>query len=155
MGLGATADNDCATAGCPLHLSGDFFPDLERPNANVGADRHHKLCRIMRKRVDCSRHDAGYCASPSCMHRTHLSARRMPNQDGHAIGRARGNREAFGARNQGIAFHVGDRFDDVGCRDLPHMSPVHLPLREETILANPKVRHETCAILANRTVVIP
>ena len=77
--LGAIAANDGVTTGCPLHFSGDFFSDLELPYADVRTDRHHELGRVVRKRLDRLRNDASNGASPTRMHRTHVSARWMRN----------------------------------------------------------------------------
>ena len=47
------------------------------------------------------------------MHGADVSARWMRDQNRHAIRRSRGDPEAFDARDQRIAFHVGDAFDDI------------------------------------------
>jgi hypothetical protein len=154
MGLCASALDDRTAVRGTLHLASDFFTDLERLDADVGTDRHNELGRIVRKRLNGLGNDAGHGAAPAGVHGANISSRWMPNQDRHAIGRARCNRETFGARNERVAFHSGHGFRGIGRSDLSHLGPMHLPLLEEAIATNPEALRKARAVLANRVVVI-
>jgi putative sterol carrier protein len=78
----------------------------------------------------------------------------MRDQNWHTIRRSRSNPEAFDARDQRIAFHVSDAFDDIGVGDLAHSRPMHLPLFEEAIATKCHALREARAVLANRVVLI-
>ncbi len=108
------SDNRTALRGT-LHLASDFFTDLERLDANVGADRHDEIGRIVPKRLDGARNDARDGAAPAGVYGTDITTRWMPDQDRHAVGRARGDREAFCACDERIAFHVCNGFGSAGC----------------------------------------
>jgi len=137
-----------------LHLASDFFTDLERLDADVRTDRHYELGRIVGKRLDGSRNDASHGTAPPGVHSRNISRRWMPNQDRHAIGRTRSNREAFCACDERVAFHFGNGFSSIGCRDLAHLGPMHLPLLKEAIATNPEALRKSCVVFANRVVVI-
>ena len=151
----ATALDDRAAVRGALHLASDFFTDLERLDADVGTDRHNEIGRIVGKRLDGLGNDTSHGAAPPGMHGAHISGRWMPNQNRHAIGRARGNRKAFCACNERVAFHFGNGFGGIGCRDLSHLCPMHLPLLEETTATHSEALRKACAVFANRVVVIP
>jgi hypothetical protein len=154
MGHCADALDDRTALRGTLHLASDFFTDLEGLDADVGADRDDEISRIVGKRLDGARNDAGYGAAPPGVYGTHISARWMPDQNRHAVGRTRCNREAFCTCNERVAFHISHGFGGIGCRDLSHLRPMHLPLLEEAIATNPEALHKTCAVFANRIVVI-
>jgi len=87
----STLDNRPAVRGT-LHLASDFFTDFERLDADVRTERHDELSRIVGKRLNDSRNDAGHGTAPPGVHSRNISRRWMPNQDRHAIGRTRSNR---------------------------------------------------------------
>jgi len=47
------------------------------------------------------------------MHGANVSTRWMRDQNRHAIRRSRSDTEALGARDEHVAFHVGNLFDDI------------------------------------------
>ncbi len=115
MGHCSGALDDRTAPRSTVHLASDFFTDLERLDANVGADRHYEIGRIVAKRLDGARNDARDGATPTGVYGTDITTRWMPDQDRHAVGRARGDREAFRARDERIAFHVCNGFGSAGC----------------------------------------
>ena len=66
------SDNRTALRGT-LHLASDFFTDLERLDANVGADRHDEIGRIVPKRLDGARNDARDGAAPAGVYGTDIT----------------------------------------------------------------------------------
>ncbi len=155
MRLCATALDDSAVVRGALHLVSDLFTDLERLDAGVGTDRHDEIGGIVRKRLDGLGNDPGHGATPPGVHGANISSRRVPNQNRHAIGRARCNRKASGACNERVAFHFGNGCGGIGCKDLSHPSPMHLPLLEEAIATDPEALRKARTVFANRVVVIP
>jgi len=154
MRLQPAALNDCATAGSLLHLTGHFLADLERVDPDVRTYRNEELGWIVRERVDGSRNDARYGAAPAGVRCADVPARRVRDQDGHAIGGARSDPSAFNARDEGIALQVGDGLGNVRICNLPHLGPMHLPLLEETIAGNAEGLRKARSVLANRVVVV-
>jgi len=150
----ATALDDRAAVRGTLHLVSDLFTDLERLDADVGTDRHYEIGGIVRKRLDGLGNDPSHGAAPSGVHGANIPGGRVPNQNGHAIGRARCNRKAFRACNERVAFHFGNGCGDIGCKDLSHLIPMHLPLLEEAIAINSEALRKARAVFANRVVVI-
>lgn len=98
--------------------------------------------------------DSGNRTAPPGVHGSNISARSMRDQDWHAIGCARCNREAVGTRDQCVALHVGHSFDDIGVANLTHLRPMHLPLLEQVIAIKPKALCKPRAVFTNRSVVI-
>jgi len=154
MRLFGIASDNRTTIGSTLHFASDFFADLERVDANVGTDRDHQIGRIVRQRLHGLRDDTGDGAAPPSMHGANVAARRVRDQDRHAISRARCNRKTFGARNECVALHVGNGFGDIARGDFAHLSPMHLPLLKEPIATEPEALGEARSIFENRFVVV-
>jgi len=129
----SASSNDGAATRSMLDLARNFLADLERLGANVRTDRNDELGGIVRKRFDGARHDPGHRAAPTSVHGADVPARWMRDQYRYAISCACSDPKAINARNERIAFQVGDRFGDVGPSDLAHVSPVDLPLLEQAI----------------------
>jgi len=155
MGSIAAALHDCTPTRSVLHRASHFFADLERFDADVRAYRNEELCRIVRQGVNHLRNDARYCAAPPCVRRSDVSARRVSDQDRHAIGRAGGNSNPVDSCDQCVPFPVRDRRGKIAARNLVNASAVHLPLLEKTIARDPDGISKARSILANRGVVIP
>lgn len=100
------------------------------------------------------RYDSGNRATPSSVRRANVPARWMRDQHRHAIGRSRGNADAFDARDQRITFFFGDRFREVGAGDIAHPSPMHLSLLEQTVDTKPKALGEAGSVFANGAVIV-
>jgi hypothetical protein len=150
----ATLDNETSVRGM-LHHTRDFFTDLEYFDTNVGTDRDHELCRTVGKRFDCPRNDPSHRAAPASMHGARVAARRVRDQDRHAISRARCNRKTFGACDERVALHVGNGFSGIERGDLAHMGPVHLTLLEEPIATKAEALGKARSVFANRIAVVP
>lgn len=73
----------------------------------------------------------------------------MRDQNRHAVGRSRCNAYARDARDQRIAFDIGDGFREVGARDRSHLGPMHLPLLEQVVDAKPETLGESSSVFAN------
>jgi len=154
MGFCSTSSNNPAATRSVLDLASNFLADLECLDANVRTDRNNELGGIVRKGFDGARHDPGHRAAPTSVHSADVPTQRMRDQHRYAIGRPCSDPEAFDARNECIAFQVGDRFGDVGLRDLADMSPMDLPLLEQAIARKIETVNEAGAVLAHRVVVI-
>lgn len=152
--LCATTSNDHPAPRGVLHLASHFFTDFKGVDPYVGADGHHELGCVVRKRIDGPRYDPGNRATPTGMHCANVPTRRMRDQHGHTVSRARSNANPFDPRNQRIAFLVRHQFGNVGGRYLAYLGPVDLPLLEEPSAAKPEAPGKPRAILANRFVVI-
>lgn len=152
--LCAATSNDRPAPCGVLHLTSHLFTDFKGVDPYVGADCHHELGRVVRKRIDGPRHDPSNRAAPTGMQCANVPARRMRDQHGHTVSRARSNANPFDPRNQRIAFLVRHQFGNVGGRDLAHLGPVDLPLLEEPSAAKPEVLGKLRAIFANRFIVI-
>lgn len=112
--LRAVPSNDRPAGRGLFHLASDFFTDFERIDADVRSHRHDELGGVVRKGVDGARHDSGNRTTPSSVRRANMPARWMGDQHRHAIGRSRGDADAFDARDQRIPLFMGDRFREVG-----------------------------------------
>lgn len=112
--LHAVPSNDRPAGRGLFHLASDFFTDFERIDSDVRSDRHDELGGVVRKGVDGARHDSGNRTTPSSVRRANMPARWMGDQHRHAIGRSRGDADAFDARDQRIPLFMGDRFREVG-----------------------------------------
>jgi len=112
--LRAVPSNDRPAVRGLFHLASDVFTDLERIDPDVRTDRHDELGGVVRKAVDGARYDPGNRATPSSVRRSNVPARRMRDQHRHAVGRSRGDADAFDARDQRIAFFIGDRWGQIG-----------------------------------------
>lgn len=112
--LRAIPSNDRPAVRGLFHLASDFFTDFERIDSDVRTYRHDELRGVVRKAVDGARYDPGNRATPSSVRRTNLPARWMRDQHRHAISRSRSDPDAVDARDQRIAFFIGDRFRKVG-----------------------------------------
>jgi len=154
MGSIAATLHDCTPTRSVLHRASHFFADLERFDADVRAYRNEELGGIVRQRMNHSRNDARYRATPPCVRRRDVSARRVSDQDRHAIGRAGGNSDPFDSRDQCVPFQVRDRRGEIGACNLVNASTVHLPLLEKAIARDPEGTSKARSILANRGVVI-
>lgn len=150
----ASHASDGAALPRAFHLARNLWPDLERLDANVRTDRDHELCRIERERLDGSRHDPGHRAPPTRVNGSNVSARRVRDQHWDAIGRARCDCEALDAGDQAISFVVSSRHREIGPRDLAHVSPVHLPLLEETVDRESEALCESSSVLPDGDVLI-
>ncbi len=73
----------------------------------------------------------------------------MRDQHRHAVGRSRGDADAFDSRDQRIPFFIGDRVREVGARDRSHLGPMHLALLEQAIDTKPEAIGETAFVLVN------
>lgn len=115
MGVCPGALDDGTARRGALHLSSDFFTYLERLDADVGTDGHDEAGRIVPKRLDGARNDARDGAAPAGVYGADITTRWMPDQNRYAVGRARGDREAFRAHDERIAFQVCNGFGSAGC----------------------------------------
>jgi hypothetical protein len=152
--LRAFPPNDRSAVRGVFHFASNLLTDFERIDADVRTDRHDELGRVVCKGVDRARYDPGNRATPSGVRRANVPARWMRDQHRHAIGCSRGNAHAFDARDQRIAFFIGNRFRELDVRDHAHPSPVHLPLLEQTVDAKPEALGEAGSVLANRDLVV-
>jgi len=150
----AICANDGAAVRGALHLPCDLWPDLECLDANVRTDRDHELCRIVRERLDGSRHDPGHRTPPTGVNGGNVSAWRVRDQHWDAIGRTRCDCEALDPGDQGISFVVGSRCCEIGPRDLAYVSSVHLPLLEEMVDRESEAFCESSAVLPDGDVII-
>jgi hypothetical protein len=107
--LAALPSNDRRPVRGLFQSASDVFIDFERIDSDVGADRHDELGGILRKGVDRAWHDSGNRATPARVGSTDMTARWMRDQHRHAVGRSRGDPNAVDARDQRIAFCIGDR----------------------------------------------
>jgi len=114
MRLRAVPSNDRPAVRGLFHLASYLFTDLERIDPDVRTDRHDELGGVVRKAVDGARYDPGNRATPSSVRRAHVPARWMRDQHRHAISRSRSDPDAVDARDQRIAFFIGNRFREVG-----------------------------------------
>jgi len=112
--LCAVPSNNSPAVASRFHLLGDFFTDLECLDPNMRTDGHDELGAIVCQGVDGTRYDPGNRATPTRVHRSNVSARWMRDQHRHTVGRSRCNAQAFDARDQRIAFFIGDRFGEIG-----------------------------------------
>jgi len=151
--LAATSNDRPALRGA-LHLASHVFPDFKCPDANVGADRHDELGRVVRKRIDGARHDPGNRTTPTGMHCANVPARRMRDQHRHTVSRARSNADPFDPRDQHIAFLIRHHLGTIGRGQFEYLSPVHLALLKQSIAAKPEALGESGAILVNCCVII-
>lgn len=136
MRLAPVAPNDSAPAGGAFDFARDFFANLERGHANVWAYRDDEFCGVMGKRLEGAWHDASHCATPPSVHRGDIAARRVSDEDRHAVGRARRHSEAARANDERVPFHVGKRLHVVERANFTHARPMNLPLFEQTIVGH-------------------
>ena len=111
--LRAVPSNDRPAVGGVFQLASDVLTDVERIDSDVRTDRHDELGGVVRKAVDGARYDPGNRATPSSVRRANVPARWMRDQHRHAIGRSRSDANALDARDQRIAFFIGNRFCEV------------------------------------------
>jgi hypothetical protein len=91
--------NDRPTCCGPLHLAGDLLADLEGTNSNVRTNRDNELPGIVRQCLDRLQNDTSDGTTPPRMHGGDVSTRRMSDQNRHAVGGSRGDRESRDAHD--------------------------------------------------------
>ena len=154
MRLGVATHHDWASAGRALHLGRHLVPDLEGTGSNVRADRCDHLCGVVLHSLHGLACDIRDRAAPSCMHRGHVAARRVRNQDRNAVGRPRGDAEPLVTRNQRIAFEVHDLRSPVGARDLTGLVAMYLPLLEQVVYRETQALCKACAVFPDRLIIV-
>ena len=154
VGLCAIPNHHRSPASGVLDLASHVFANLERFNADVRTNRDDDLGGVVRKGIDGSRHDTGDRATPASVSRAHVPARWMREQHWDAVGRSRGDPNAFDARDERIAFLIGDRFGEVCIRDRSHPGPVHLSLLKQTVDTEPEAGSEAGSVFADGGLVV-
>lgn len=154
VGLCAIPNHHRAAVGSVLEVASYVFANLESTDPDVRTDRDDELGGVVRKCVDGARHDPGDRATPASMSRAHVPARWMPEQHWHAVGRSRGDPDPFDARDEGIAFLIGDRFGEVCVGDGSHRGPVHLSLLEQPVDIKPEASGKAGSVFADGGLVV-
>ncbi len=152
--LRAGAVDDSLDTSRALHFCRHLFADLEGSDANVRADRHDELGRIMGERLDCGGNDPGNGSPPTGVHRGDMTARWVSDEDWDAVGGACGDPVLRDACDQAIALDVRDRFWAIARGDLSNGGSVHLPLFEETIVRDTDRSEEAFAVFADGVFVV-
>lgn len=154
MGLAVTSIHHGSPAGCPFHLSRHLFTDLERADPNVRADRGDEISWLVGQRLDGRRHDASNRAPPARMHCGDVTARRVRNQDRHAIGRTGSYSKSLRERHERVPLGIGNRRSVIGVGDFAHVASVHLTLLEKAIEGKTELLCKTRPVLPHRIVIV-
>jgi hypothetical protein len=152
--LRAGAVDDFHDTSRALHFCRHLFADLEGADADVRADRYDELGWVVGKRLDPRGHDPSDCAAPTGMHRSHMSAWRVPYQDWDAIRSTCRNSVLSNADDQPVPLDVGDRFRTIAGEDLANRGSMHLSLFEKAIACETDCSQEAFAVFADCVLVV-
>jgi putative sterol carrier protein len=147
--------NDRALAADAFELFGDFISDLEGVDSDVRADGDEELGWRMRKRTKRVRNDPRHRTAPTRVDGCHVAALRVPNEHRNAVGSASGDRKSRVAREQGVAFAVGDRSYVARARNGLHPDTMNLSLFEKAICIHTELMRETLAVRGHGGIVVP
>lgn len=137
-----------------FHLGSHLFTDLKGSDANVRADRHDELGRIVSERLDRGGHDPRDGTAPTHMHGRNMSAYRVPDQNRDAIRSAGRDSVLSDADDQPVSLGVRDRLRAILRRDLANRRSVHLALFEKAIMRETDRAQETFAVFANGVFIV-
>ena len=154
MWLLAFLTQDRGGAAHSFELRRDVVADLERGHATVRPDRNEQLGARMTQRAKCVGYDASNGAAPTGVNRRYVTAPRMRNQHRHAVGGAGGHRDTIVARNECIAFKVGNESGIARTGHRVHPDPVNLALFEQSPGRDAERIGEPCAVLPDRLVAV-
>ena len=119
----------------------------------MGTDGDNQLARVFAEGIDRSRNDSSDCPAPARVHGRDAPGRPMPDQDGHAVGRAYRHTDPSRPSDQRVSLVFDDRLRGVVAANLGHAFSVDLSLLKPSTRADGTAKPG--AILTDGALVIP
>ena len=91
-----------------FYLVCNVVADLEGITTDVRTDGHDQLAWVASERIDRASHDVGHCTAPSCVDGGNITAHRVRNENGYAVGRPRRDPDARRSNDESVTFEAGN-----------------------------------------------